>query len=170
MASSRIGAKWKVYADYTIRGEREYWQQQHGPWGTIWQESIRFVVLDHNRAVGLCTEKQKWTIEERTHRMLTWKPKCGKNQGSPQTAEKFLWEMDTTMGKAHRQRPLAPLLRHTRRLQWRQLPLSLTLSLSLSHSISAHALYNQLYNNVTTNNNMCALSHIYTYTTFRLFT
>ena len=48
--------------------------------------------------------------------------------------------------------------------------LSLSLSHSLTRSISAHALYNyftKVFNNYS---KMCALSHIYTYMTFGLFT
>ena len=48
--------------------------------------------------------------------MLTWKPKCGKNHGSPQTAEYTMGE-EYNNEDTQRQRPLAPLLRHTPRLQ-----------------------------------------------------
>ena len=55
--------------------------------------------------------------------------------------------------------------------QRRQRPLSLSLSLSLSHAVSVHTHYTT---NFTKCNNsylkVCALSHIYTYMTFGLFT
>mgnify|MGYP000114258207 CR=1 FL=1 len=65
-----------------------------------------------------------------------------------------------------------PLLRHTRRLQLRQRPHTHTLSfsLSLSHAVSVHTRYTTTYNKSVQQLKMCALSHIYTYMTFGLFT
>ena len=62
-----------------------------------------------------------------------------------------------------------PLLRHTRRLQLRQQPHSLSLSLSLTLSLYTRAI--QLLTTIISYIIMFfALSHIYTYMTFGLFT
>ena len=63
------------------------------------------------------------------------------------------------------------LLRHTRRLQWRQRPLSF--SHDVSHTISVHTSYTTTLQKCLTTfiyYLMLALSHIYTYMTFGLFT
>ena len=94
--------------------------------------------------------------------MLTWKPKCGKNHGSPQTAEYTMGE-EYNNEDTQRQRPL--VLRHTRRLQLRQRPHTLSLTLSLyTRAIQL------LTKSATTSLMFFALSHIYTHMTFGLFT
>ena len=88
--------------------------------------------------------------------MLTWKPKCGKNHGSPQTAENH-YERNTTMGK-HRGNDLLHPFFATRRLQWRQRPLSLSLSVTI-HSYT-HTIQLIMFNNI---NCFCPKSYLYTY-------
>ena len=69
-------------------------------------DRIRFVslVLGHNQAVGLYTEHRKTAMKEMTQ-ILTWKPKCGKNHGNPQTAEYTMGE-EYNHEDTQRQRPL----------------------------------------------------------------
>ena len=55
-------------------------------------------------SVGLYTENRKSAMKEMTQ-MLMWKPKCGKNHGSPQTAEYTMGE-EYNYEDTQRQRPL----------------------------------------------------------------
>ena len=89
----------------------------------------------------------------------------GKNHGNPQTAEYTMGE-EYNNEDTQRQRPLALLLRHTRRLQLRQRPHTHTLSfsLSLSHAVSVHTRYTTTYNNMFNNHmNVCPKSYLYIY-------
>ena len=103
--------------------------------------------------------------------MLTWKThNDGKNHGNPQVAKYTMREKITAM-EAQGKRPLAPPLFATRGGYNGGNYLSLSLSLFLSHSLSLHTRYTNNFTNVTTTSHkMCALSHIYTYMTFGLFT
>ena len=88
-------------------------------------------------------------------------PNVGKNHGSPQAAENDTIGEEYRIEETQRQRPLVLFLRHTRRLQRGGNYLSLSLSLTLCTTNSIQ----QPLSSTTTK--VCALSHIYTYMTFR---
>ena len=106
--------------------------------------------------------KYKTRIKRR-HRILTWKTHYGgKNHGSPQTAEYTM--MRRIQRWEHKGNDLLHPLSspHVAVTTRRQLPLSLSLTLCTT----------TLYQISTTSQplKVCALSHIYTYMTFGLFT
>ena len=76
--------------------------------------------------------------------MLTWKPKCGKNHGSPQTVEYTMGE-EYNNENTQRQRPLVLFLATRGGSYTVEATTSLSFSLYLSH-----ALYNYFYTNATT--------------------
>ena len=98
------------------------------------------------------------------------KPKCGKNHGSPETAENHYERKIQKNGEAQRQRPLVSFVRHTT-VTMRQRPLTISLSLSLytvTHPMHIHTTtQKKRFNQPLT---LFALSHIYTHMTFGLFT
>ena len=101
--------------------------------------------------------------------MLTWKThNDGKNHGNPQAAKYTMREKITAM-EAQGQRPLAPPLFATR--DGYNGGNYLFLSLSLSHTLYlwTHTIQ-PLYKSVQQHLKVCAVSHIYTYMTFGLFT
>ena len=100
--------------------------------------------------------------------MLTWKThNDGKNHGSPQAAEYTMGEKITTV-EAQGQRPLALLSSpHAAVTMEATTSLSLSLSLTLSLRTRYTTYFTRCINNLL---KMCALSHIYTYMTFGLFT
>ena len=107
--------------------------------------------------------KDKTGIKRR-HRILTWKThNSGKNHGSPQTAEYTM--MRRLQRWEHKGKDLLHPLSspHATVTTRRQLPLSLPLSITRFVQL----LFTK-YQQPTTK--MCALSHIYTYMTFGLFT
>ena len=106
------------------------------------------------------------TMKKRTQ-ILTWKThNDGKNNGSPQAAEYTMRETITAM-EAQGQRPLAPPLFATRGGYNGGNYLFLSLSLTLYLYTRAIQL---LYKSIQQHIKVCALSHIYTYMTFGLFT
>ena len=110
------------------------------------------------------TEKQQINKEKRRHNMLTWKTQMWEKPRQSTDCKKSLGEMNTMMGKAQRQRPLAPLLRHT------AVTMEATTSLSLSLYTVTHTMHIQLQKVFNNNLNCFALTHIYTHMTFGLFT
>ena len=90
----------------------------------------------------------------------------GKNHGKPHAAKYTMREKITVM-EAQGQRPLAPPLFASRG----SYNGGNYLSLSPSHALSLHTRYTTNFTNVSTSYiKVCALSHIYTYMTFGLFT
>ena len=127
----------------------------------FWWDSIRLLVLGHNQAVGLYTENRKSAMKEMTQ-MLTWKPKCGKNHGSPQTAEYTMGE-EYNNEDIQRQRPLVLFFATRGGYSWGN-------DLSLSLTLSLYTRTIQLLTTIISYTMFFALSHIYTYMTFGLFT
>ena len=126
-------------------------------------------------ASSLCsstTEPSVYAEKTRTKRtqVLTWKThNDGKNHGSPQAAEYTMGEKITTV-KAQGQRPLALLSSpHAAVTMEATTSLSLSLSPSLTLSLCTRAIQ-LLYKSVQQQQLFFALSHIYTYMTFGLFT
>ena len=108
--------------------------------------------------------KDKKTRIKWRHWILTWKThNSGKNHGSPQTAEYTM--MRRLQRWEHKGKDLLHPLSspHATVTTRRQLPLSLPLSITRFVQL----LFTK-YQQPTTK--MCALSHIYTYMTFGLFT
>ena len=122
-------------------------------------------MLGHNQAVGLYTQKKN-SNEEMTQ-MLTWKTRIGKNHGSPQTAEIHYESKVTTMRCTEATTSCSPSSPHAAVT----IEATSSLSLTLFHAVSVHTRYTTNFTNVsTTTSKMLALSHIYTYMTFGLFT
>ena len=87
--------------------------------------------------------------------MLTWKPKCGKNHGSPKTAERSLGEKNKTMESTEATTSCTP---SSPRGGYNG---GNNLSLSLSLSIHCYTLYN--YKSVQQHKFFCPKSYLYTY-------
>ena len=85
-------------------------------------------------------QKNRNEQRKRGHRKLTWKPKCGKNHGSPQTAE---WWRKQQWVSTEATTSCTPSLPHAGYNGGNDL------SLFLSHS-----LYTQLHTRCTTNNDV----------------
>ena len=93
--------------------------------------------------------------------MLTWKPKCGKNHGSPQTVENHYERRKQQWESTEATTSCTPSSPHTA-VTMRQRPLSLSHSLSLSVTIHSYALFT--YNATTTILiKVCPKSYLYTY-------
>ena len=131
----------------------------------LWYHYDRIRFVGHNRTVGLCTEnKNKEDTSVNVENPQWWeKPR------QPTGCKIHYEKGDYSSGSTRATISCTPSLRHTRRLQWRQLPLSLSLSLSLTLYLCTRAiqLTLQMYQQHL---KVCALSHIYTYMTFGLFT
>ena len=97
---------YRIYKAMTKKLQRSYKE--------IDKNTIRSAMLSHNQDVGSSTENRDvsthYTVKKRVHWMLAWKPKSGKNHGSPQTAKYHYVRIYN--GGAKRQRPLAPSLRY----------------------------------------------------------
>ena len=100
--------------------------------------------------------------KEETHDINVENPLWWEKPRQPTDCRIHYEEEITTMG-AQGQRPLAPPLFATRSSYNKEATTSFSLSLS-------HALYNHSLQNINNLMKMCALSHIYTYMTFGLFT
>ena len=106
--------------------------------------------------------KQKYKVETQD---ITWKThNDGENHDSPRAAEYTIREEYNDEENTQRQRPLVFFF--TTRGGGYKMEAATSLSLSHTHAL-LHALYNYLYKYVTTTHHICALSHIYTYMTFR---
>ena len=119
----------------------------------------------------LCTRKQKlWSKQETNTQILTWKPKWGKKTTAVHKLQNTLWERNTTT-RIHRGNDL---LSSSSPHAAATVEATTSHSLSLSHVVSVHTRYTQTYKSVqqllSTTNLFFALSHIYTYMTFGLFT
>ena len=105
---------------------------------------IRFAtVLGHNRTVDLCTENKskKTTMKEDTD-INVENPQWWEKPRQPTDCKIHYERDDYSNGSTRATTSCTPSLRHTRRLQWRQLPLPLSHSLTLPCSNSAHVVYN----------------------------
>ena len=108
--------------------------------------------------------KTEMSKRKRGHRVLTWKTQqLWEKPRQPTDCRKSLWEKYNN-GETQRQRPLAPLLRHT---QWLQMEATTSLSLSISYTLSLYTV--TLYTHTTTKmfnniiNYFCPKSYLYTY-------
>ena len=122
------------------------------PCGDFLVSRIRFVSLRSatTELSDYAQKTEKWSKQKTSTQMLTWKPKCGKNHGSPQTAKYTMGE-EYNNENTQRQRPFV-LFFATRGGYSRgndlSLSLSLSLSLTLSHAISVHTRYTTTYKEV----------------------
>ena len=87
--------------------------------------------------------KQKINKKRDNTQVLTWKPKCGKNHGSPQTAE-------YTMGEEYNNDLLSSSSPHVAVTVEATTSHSLSPTLSLTRCLCTHALYNYLQKCSTT--------------------
>ena len=103
-----------------------------------------------------------------TTQMLTWEThNDGKNHESPQTAEIHYESKVTTMRCKEATTSCSSSSPHAAVT----IEATSSLSLTLFHAVSVHTRYTTNFTNVsTTTSKMLALSHIYTYMTFGLFT
>ena len=109
--------------------------------------------------------KQKINKGREDTQILTWKPKCGKNHGSPQAAEYTMRE-GYNDGSTEATTSCTSTSPHGGYNGGNNLFLSLSLCHSHSRSVSIHSFALYTYNYII----VFALSHIYTHMTFGLFT
>ena len=126
---------------------------------------VRWATTEPRKYARNRQRNQKYKVEyEMTTQRLTWKThNSGKNHDNPRTIEYTIWEKYKVEENTEATTSCL-LLQHTwRRLQdgGNDLSLSLSLSLSVTHSVQI------FYNNYQHVHKICALSHIYTYMTFR---
>ena len=100
--------------------------------------------------------KDKTSIKRRP-RINVENPQCGKKTTAAHRLQKYTMREDYSNGSTRATTSCTPCLRHTWRLQWRQLSLSHT----LSHAVSIHTRCTTT--NYLTTHILCPKSYLYIY-------